>query len=382
MNIRASLHRIRILLIKELAQIKRDRSLLGILIVAPIFQLLIMGFAANTDIRDIQLIVRDNDHSYHSRDYIQSLGASGYFKITPATGAERDDEALLVSGKAGLILTIPPSFAKHLLGGQSVAVQVLVDGSDSNFGVNGLSMLQKATRLFSTRNIRLTTAYLSRQGIKLPSVEAETRAWYNPHLLSRYYMVPALMGVLLLVTTMLVTSMSLVKEREDGTMEQLIVTPLRPAELMIGKLLPFVLIGLIEVTLALGVIRGVFGIPLRGNVLLLYAFSGLFLLTTLGMGLLVSTLVKTQQQAMMVAAFFVLMPFVLLSGFIFPVENMPAAIQTLAAFIPLKYYLEIVRGLFLKGTGFNELWYPALILFLWGVGILAIASLKFRKKMD
>jgi ABC-2 type transport system permease protein len=195
-------------------------------------------------------------------------------------------------------------------------------------------------------------------------------------------MVPALMGVLLLVTTMLVTSMSLVKEREDGTMEQLIVTPLRPAELMIGKLLPFVLIGLIEVTLALGVIRGVFGIPLRGNVLLLYAFSGLFLLTTLGMGLLVSTLVKTQQQAMMVAAFFVLMPFVLLSGFIFPVENMPAAIQTLAAFIPLKYYLEIVRGLFLKGTGFNELWYPALILFLWGVGILAIASLKFRKKMD
>ncbi|MEI8140099.1 MAG: ABC transporter permease [bacterium] len=382
MNTSASLHRIRSLLIKELAQIKRDRSLLGILIVAPIFQLLIMGFAANTDIRDIHLIVRDNDHSYHSRDYVQSLGASGYFKITPATGAERDDEALLVSGKAGLILTIPPDFAKHLLGDQSVVVQVLVDGSDSNFGVNGLSMLQKATRLFSTRNIRLMTAQLSRQGIKLPSVEAETRAWYNPHLLSRYYMVPALMGVLLLVTTMLVTSMSLVKEREDGTMEQLIVTPLRPAELMIGKLLPFVLIGLIEVTLALGVIRGVFGIPLRGNVLLLYAFSGLFLLTTLGMGLLVSALVKTQQQAMMVAAFFVLMPFVLLSGFIFPIENMPAGIQVLAAFIPLKYYLEIVRGLFLKGTGFNELWHPALILFLWGVGILSIASLKFRKRMD
>ena len=165
-------------------------------------------------------------------------------------------------------------------------------------------------------------------------------------------------------------------------MEQLIVTPLCPMELMLGKLLPFVLIGLIEVTLALGVIRGVFGIPLRGSVLLLYGFSGLFLLTTLGMGLLVSTLVKTQQQAMMVAAFFVLMPFVLLSGFIFPVENMPAAIQVLASLIPLKYYLEIVRGIFLKGTGWHELWQPALVLLVWGLGILSIAALKFRKRMD
>ena len=378
----APLHRIRILLIKELTQIKRDRSLLGILIVAPIFQLLIMGFAANTDIRDIQLTVRDNDRSYHSRNYVQALGASGYFKITPTSSPERDDAALLVSGKTSLILTIPPDFGKQLLANQPSSVQVLADGSDSNFGVNGLNMLQKATRLFSRQNIRLATAELALRGIKLPSIEAETRAWYNPHLLSRYYMVPALMGVLLLVTTMLVTSMALVKEREDGTMEQLIVTPLRPMELMLGKLLPFVLIGLIEVTLALGVIRGVFGIPLRGSVLLLYGFSGLFLLTTLGMGLLVSTLVKTQQQAMMVAAFFVLMPFVLLSGFIFPVENMPAAIQVLASLIPLKYYLEIVRGIFLKGTGWHELWQPALVLLVWGLGILSIAALKFRKRMD
>ena len=190
------------------------------------------------------------------------------------------------------------------------------------------------------------------------------------------------MGVLLLVTTMIVTSMSLVKEREDGTMEQLIVTPLRPVELMIGKLLPFVVIGFVEITLALTVILGVFGVPLRGSILLLYAFSGLFLLTTLGLGLFVSTLVKTQQQAMLVAAFFVMMPFVLLSGFIFPVENMPTVIQGLAQFIPLKYYLEIVRGLFLKGTGWHELWYPATILLLWGIAILGLASLKFRKRLD
>jgi len=377
-----SFHRIRVLLVKELAQIRRDKSLFGILLVAPVFQLLIMGFAANTDIRDIAIIVRDNDHSDQSREYVRAIAASGYFKVTTASGPETGDGDGLVSGKAGLVLVIPTDFAKQLLSRKPAPVQVLVDGSDSNFGVNGLNYLQKATQLFSSRLVRLETQTLARRGIRVPSVTIDSRAWYNPRLLSRYYMVPALMGVLLLVTTMIVTSMSLVKEREDGTMEQLIVTPLRPMELMIGKLLPFVVIGFVEVTLALGVILGVFGIPLRGSVFLLYAFSGLFLLTTLGMGLFVSTLVKTQQQAMLVAAFFVMMPFVLLSGFIFPVENMPPAIQILAQFIPLKYYLEIVRGLFLKGTGWHELWHPAVMLLLWGISILGLASLKFRKRLD
>jgi len=377
-----SFHRITVLLIKELAQIRRDRSLLGILLVAPLFQLLVMGFAANTDIRDIAIRVRDNDHSTQSREYVRTLSASEYFQITPATEPEERDGDDLVSGRAGLVLVIPKGFAKHLLNRQPAPVQVLVDGSDSNFGVNGLNYLLKATRLFSNRFVAIETQALVRRGIHTPSVTIDSRAWYNPRLLSRYYMVPALMGVLLLVTTMIVTSMALVKEREDGTMEQLIVTPLRPVELMIGKLLPFVVIGFIEITLALAVILGVFGVPLRGSVLLLYAFSGLFLLTTLGLGLFVSTLVKTQQQAMLVAAFFVMMPFVLLSGFIFPVENMPPVIQGLARFIPLKYYLEIVRGLFLKGTGWNELWHPALMLLLWGIAILGLASLKFRKRLD
>lgn len=372
-----SLHRIRVLLAKELAQIRRDRSLFGILVVAPVFQLMVMGFAANTDIRNISVTVRDNCHSAQSRDYISTLAASGYFKITEATGSEADDGQQLVSGKAGLVVVIPPDFSKRLLNRQPAPVQVLVDGSDSNFGVNGLNYLMKATRLFSSRLVQLEPGTL-----RVPGITVESRAWYNPNQLSRYYMVPALMGVLLLVTTMIVTSMSLVKEREEGTMEQLIVTPIRPVELMIGKLLPFVVIGFIEVTLALAVTLGIFGVPLRGSLVLLYLFSGLFLLTTLGLGLLVSTLVKTQQQAMLVSAFFIMMPFVLLSGFIFPVENMPASIQTLAAFIPLKYYLEIIRGLFLKGTGLHELWQPALVLLAWGIAILGLAALKFRKRLD
>ncbi len=377
-----NLNRVKVLLKKELTQIRRDKSLFGILIVAPLIQLLVLGNAATTDIRDISMSIRDNDQSYHSREYIRALGASGYFQIALLDGPENNDADLLVSGAAGLVVVIPPDFGKRLVRNTPATVQVLVDGADSNFAVQGLNYLQKATRLYSERLVRVVEADLARRGIALPTIVAESRAWYNPDLTSTYYMVPALMGVLLLVTTMIVTSMALVKEREEGTMEQVIVTPLRPSELIAGKLLPFVVIGFIEITLAIAVILFVFHVPLRGNVLALYAYSGLFLLTTLGLGLFISTLVKTQQQAMLIAGFFVMLPFVLLSGFIFPVENMPRPIQYVAAFIPLKYYLTIIRGIFLKGTWWPDLWPQALALFAWGAGILGLAVLKFRKRLD
>jgi ABC-2 type transport system permease protein len=378
-----NLNRVKVLLKKELTQIRRDRSLFGILIIAPLIQLLILGNAATTDVRDISMSVRDNDHTYQSREYVRAIGASGYFQITMLKGPEKGDGNLLVSGAAGLVLVIPPGFGKQLLRNSPATVQVLVDGADSNFAVQGLNYLQKANRLYSERLVRVVESDMARRrGIRLPSIVAESRAWYNPDLRSTYYMVPALMGVLLLVTTMIVTSMSLVKEREEGTMEQVIVTPLRPSELMLGKLLPFVVIGFVEITLAITVILFVFHVPIRGSILALYAYSGLFLLTTLGLGLFVSTLVKTQQQAMLIAGFFVMLPFVLLSGFIFPVENMPKPIQYIAAFIPLKYYLTIIRGIFLKGTWWPDLWPQALALAAWGAGILGLAVLKFRKRLD
>lgn len=378
-----NLKRIRVLLVKEMTQIRRDRSLFGILIVAPLIQLLVLGNAATTDVRNISLSIRDHDHSYESRELVRAIAASGYFETDVLTGPSERDGDLLVSGRAGLILNIPPDFAKNILRRQPAPVQVLVDGADSNFAVLGLNYLQKATRLYSDRLVRVLRDDMARQsGVRLPSVVAESRAWYNPGLTSKFFMVPALMGVLLMVTTMIVTSMSLVKEREEGTMEQVIVTPLRASELIIGKLLPFVVIGFVEITLALLVILLAFDVPLRGSVLALYFYSGLFLLTTLGLGLFVSTLVRTQQQAMLIAGFFVMMPFALLSGFIFPVENMPVPIQYLAALIPLKYYLTIVRGVFLKGTGWRELWPQAVALLVWGVGILSLAVLKFRKRLD
>jgi len=262
-------------------------------------------------------------------------------------------------------------------------VQVLVDGSDSNFAVQGLSYLQRATRLHSEGLIRVVQSDLVRlRGLKLPAVTAQTRIWYNPDLKSSNYMLPAIMGMLLLVATMIVTSMSLVKEREQGTMEQLIITPIRPMQIIAGKLLPFVMIGFIEITLVLIAVIFVFGVPLRGNLLLLYVLSGLFLFSTLGMGLLVSTLVKTQQQAMMVAGFGVMLPFALLSGFIFPIENMPDVIRPLTYLIPFRYYLTLVRSIFLKGTGLHELWATALALLACGIVILSLAILRFRKRLD
>ena len=380
---KASLHRIGCLLLKELAQMRRDPNLLRVLLVAPMVQLLVLGFAANTDVREISLAIRDQDHSFHSREFARGLGASDYFKTYPVTGPDSGDAQRLVSGQAGLVVVIPRGFGESLLRRQPAAVQVLADGADSNFAVQGLNYLQKAARLYSDGLVRVAAAAdPAGRALRLPSVVAESRVWYNPELTSRYYLIPGIMALLLLVVTMLVTSMALVKEREEGTFEQLIVTPLRPAEMVIGKLLPFGLVGYIAITFALAVILLVFRVPLRGSIPLLYALTGLFLLTTLGLGLFISTLVKTQQQAMLVATFFVMMPFIMLSGFAFPVENMPRPIQMITQIIPLKYYLIILRGIFLKGSGLAELWPQALVLLGWGLGILALAAARFRKRLD
>ncbi len=375
--------RIRHMLVKEFIQVRRDRMLLQILIVAPLFQLLILGFAATTDVRDIALGVRDNDHSHHSREFVRTLSNSGWFQATVLDGPEAADGGRLVSGKSGLVLVIPAGFGRDLEKGRPAAVQALVDGADSNFAVQGLAFLQRACRLYSGRQVAITAADLERRtGLRLPAVEVEARAWYNPDLSSRWHMVPAVMGMLLLATTMIVSSMALVKEREEGTMEQILVTPLRPLELVLGKLLPFALIGVVEATLAIGLTLAVFHIPLRGGLGLLYLFTGLFLLTTLGLGLLISTLVKTQQQAMLFAVFFVMMPFALLSGFIFPVENMPAVIQPVTQAIPLRHYLVAVRGIFLKGNTLSELWPQAAALLGLGAGILTLAVASFHKRLE
>lgn len=375
--------RIRSMVVKEFIQLRRDRRLLAMLLIAPVLQLVVLGFAATTDIREIGLAIRDEDRTQESREYVRAICASGYFIPNYLDGPAGYDGEQLVSGRAGLVLVIPRGFSRSLARGENSNVQVLVDGSDSNFAARGLGYIQRATMAYSERIVSVTALRASGgASLPLPSVGFAARAWYNPELTSRNYMVPGVMGVLLLVTTMVVTSMALVKEREQGTMEQLIVTPLRARELVAGKLLPFMAIGFAEVTLILPIMVLVFGIVPRGSILTLYVISGLFLVSTLGTGLLISTLARTQQQAMMIAAFFVMLPFVLLSGFVFPVANMPAPIRIVGAFIPLKYYLTAVRGVFLKGNGWKELWQEALFLAAAGPAILALAVTRFRKRLD
>ena len=359
---------------KELAELRRDRNLVGLLIFAPLFQLLVLGFAATTDIREIALAVRDNDHSWHSRELFRALGASGYFKTFGVSGPESGDGDLLAAGKAGLVLCIPPGFGESLVKNQPVAMQALVDGADSNFGVQGLSYLQKAIRDFGAR--------LAQGAPQGPMTVFESRVWHNPGLVSRVFMTPAIMALLLMVTTLMVTSMALVREREAGTMEQLIVTPLRPGEIIIGKLMPFVIIGIIELLFALLVIRFVFQVHMRGSLAALLVCAAFFLLSNLGLGVFVSTRVKSQQQAMLVSVFFLMMPFMLLSGFAFPVENMPSVIQPISAFIPLTHFLVAVRGIYLKGLALPDLVPQALLLLGWGLAILAVAVMCFRKRLD
>lgn len=370
--------RVRHLVRKELLQVRRDPRLFRVLIAAPLFQLLVLGFAASTDVREVGVAVRDEDRTPASREYTRSIGASGHLRPYAAGEGGTTDASHLLSGRAGLVVRIPSGFAAALARGEATAVQALVDGADSNYALQGLQYLTGATRRFN----REMAARAGRAFAPAGGVTMETRYRYNPDLRSRTYMVPGIMGVLLLVTTMLITSMALVKEREDGTFEQLALTPVRPAEIIAGKLLPFALIGFLGVTLALPVIAFVFHVPLRGSIAALYGFSALFLLTTLGTGLLVSTLVRSQQQAMLVTAFGVMMPFTMLSGFIFPVANMPRVLQPVAGAIPLTYYVDAVRALFLKGAPVASLARDAVALAALGTGILAVAVFKFRKRAD
>ncbi len=353
--------RTRHLLVKEFQQLRRDRRLVGILLIAPVIQLIVLGFAASTDVREIDLAVRDDDRTPESREYVRTLTASGYFVPVVSRGSEDAEDAdALVAGRAGLVLVIPKGVRSRARPGTRPS-RCRFSSTEATACSPRAERATSSSRRSSTRSgWRRGRWRRGRAG--LPSVTFETRAWYNPDLRSRFYMVPAVMGILLLVTTMVVTSMALVKEREQGTMEQLLVTPLKAREIIAGKLLPFVVIGFAAITLSLLVILAVFRMPPRGHIATLYAFSGLFLVSTLGIGLLISTLVRTQQQAMMVATFFVMMPFSLLSGFAFPVEAMPAPVRAVSALMPLTYFLRAVRGIFLKGVGWPELWDEALAL--------------------
>jgi len=375
-----SWRRIRYIVKKEFIQIRRDPKMLRIVLVAPVFQLIIFGYAVTTDIKHVPTAVVDADRTRQSRDLVSRFANSGYFDVNFHLETPRDTGPLLASGRAQAAIWIPKGFAKDLALGRSAALQIVLDGTDSATAGVVMGYAGGIVRRFSEdvlsermQRVRLRLAHT-------PGIDERIRVWYNPDLKSVNYMVPGVLCMILLIVTMLLTSLAVVREREIGTLEQLIVTPIRTVELIIGKTIPFIAIGYVDVTLILLVARWHFGVPIAGSIPLLLMLTGVFLMTTLGVGLFVSTVSRTQQQAMM-TTFFIMMPSILLSGFMFPIENMPRPVQYFTYLLPLRYYLEIIRGIFLKGVGLDVLWPNAAALLVFGIVILTLSALRFAKRI-
>lgn len=360
---------------KEFQQFRRDKKMRGIVIIAPLVQILVLGYAANMDVRDVPMSVLDEDHSPESRQLAQAFVSSGSFILEAESETPRGVEEDLASGRSEIAIIVPPHFGADLHGRGMPTLQILVDGSRANTAAVAMAYASSVANDFA---LRFTPGSLR---ISLP-VEARTRVWYNPELKSRVFMIPGVFALLLMVITVILTSLAIVKEKEAGTLEQLIVTPLKKAELIVGKLAPFAIISVVIICLALAGCALFFGIVPRGSILLLFLLSLALVFSTLGVGLLVSTIARTQQQAMMFSIFFFMFPMMILSGFVFPIANMPAPIRALTYLMPLRYYLVIVRGIFLKGSGIDVLWAQLLPLLAIGAVVVAFSIARFRKQLD
>jgi len=374
--------RIKELIIKEFIQISRDKRMLLLVFAVPIVQLLLFGYAITTDIENIQTAVWDMDRSSYSRELIEAFDSSGNFSLTGEAASDEEAALLLDRGEAQAVLKINPGFEEELKSGGQAKLQVIIDGSDSNSAAMIMNYTGQICYDFSRdmlveRLERMEVLKGSDQGNILDFFTNQVRIWYNPALKSRISNVPAVMAFILLITTMMLTSMSVVKERESGTIEQLIVTPIKPLELVIGKTIPFAIIGFLDVMMVTAVSYSWFRIPLEGNILILFAAMILYLLATLGVGLFISTISRTQQQSMM-STFFFAVPAILLSGFMFPIENMPVIIQYLTYINPIRYFYIIIITIFLKGGGLNVLWDEMLALGLLGIFIMIISIARFN----
>jgi len=362
---------------KEIIELRREPRLFAIVIIAPIVQLNVLGYAATTDVKDIPIAIVDADRSTASRELMHRFESSANFKIVAMPGSTSEIDSYLDRGDVWMALSIPPDYGRKVASNRSTAIQIVADGTDSNSTGVAMGYAQEVIAGY-TRDLAAAAA----PGMPVGGlVQPEIRVWFNARLESRYFMIPGIVALLLLVITTNLSAMAIVREKEIGTLEQLNVTPLARWELIAGKLLPYALIGIIDVILVLIVAIYGFEVPMRGSLALLFGMCLVYLLSTLGLGLFVSTISRTQQQAMMTAIFFFLMPMVYLSGFVFPIENMPSWIQPLTYLIPLRYFLIIVRGIFLKGIGLDILWPQAAALLAWGLVVLILATLRSSKRL-
>ncbi|HEX7638342.1 MAG TPA: ABC transporter permease [Burkholderiaceae bacterium] len=370
------------LLSKELLQFRRDRSAWLRLLVPPIIQILLFGYAATFEVFNVDTVVCDQDHTPESRALVAAFVHSSRFQVHEMAASRREVEAAIERSEVHVGIVVPPGFSTLLRTGRDAPVQVLVDGTNSNTALIASGYVGQIAQDFGRRRA-LAMLQASGRALSTPQVRVETaqRYWYNPNLDSRWFFVPGVIGSIVLVTIVNLTAFAIVREREVGTLEQLLVTPIRPVEFILGKTLPFFLIGLLEVAVTAGIGLLWFRVPFAGSALLLLAGTALFLLTALGLGLLISTLCRTQQQAF-ASNFFVLNPMFILSGFGFPIASMPQALQRLTLLDPLRYFLIIVRGTFLKGVGLDVLWPQFAGLAALGTMLLTVSVLRFRKSLD
>jgi ABC-2 type transport system permease protein len=373
---------IRALIRKQIIEIRSSAQLRALTLIAPLLQMTLFGFAANLDVATVRTAVVDMDRSAQSRALVARFESTGMFEVGEQLEKYSDADRVLLAGESKLVLVIPRGFERKILTHRPAQLQALIDGSDGYVaGIAGA--YAGAVVADYSRDVLLDMQRVTPAGrVMAPSVEPQTRVWYNPDLKTRRYFIPGIFGLLLMITTVIASSTSIVKERENGTLEQLVVSPVRPYQIIIGKLAPFAVTATLTMLNLLVLARLVFGISMRGNFFLFLALTIVFEIVVLGLGLFISTISRTQQQASFTTTFFVLPPFLFLSGFSFPIENMPDWIQMLTYAIPLRYYLDVIRGIFMTGAGFAELWPSLVAMLAIGVVIFGASILRFRKSLE
>lgn len=372
------LRRLSAIIIKEFIQVIRDRRTLAMAMLMPVVQLLLFGYAITTDVQHLPTVVLDQSRSRESRALIERFVNSGYFDVTRHASDPNSVQDAIDRGTARVGIVIPPDFARALQAGRVARVQVIVDASDP---IVARSALSAAEGIGQVASLEIIGRMLPRGSAVEPPVDVRTRAWYNPDLRNVNFMVPGLLAVVLQMLTMMLTAVSIVRERELGTLELLVATPIRKSELMLGKILPYVVLGYVDITLALLLAAYWFKVPIHGSLALLYGLALVFYMTSLGQGILISTVSRNQRQAMQ-AAFFAFLPAILLSGFMFPREGMPVVIQWVGYAIPLTYFLVIVRGIILKGIGLEMLSSQIIPLALLGAVFFAVSVVRFQKRLE
>lgn len=366
---------------KEFLQILRDPHTLYIVLAIPVVQLFLLGYTATTDVRNVPLVIVDLDRSAASRRLLDAYRAADYFRVAFDVDSQDRLRQLIDGGEARAGLVIPPEFETDLLGGETATVGFVLDGSDPSVAATSLSAAQLIGQSLSNRIVVERLESAGAAAAARPGIEVRAQVWYNPDLVSAYFMVPALIGMILQLLTTMLTATAIVRERERGTIEQLIVTPIRSGELILGKIAPYILIALFNTLEVLLVGTLWFGVPVRGSLALLFLLSGVFLTSSLGIGLFISTIAHTQQEAMMLT-WFTLLPTIFLSGFFFPLAALPPVLQFISHLIPLRYYLLIIRSILLKGTGAGSLTEEIIALAILGTLSLTAAALRFRKRLD